>query len=489
MKEQTWKRKEYDTWDEAFRALAPVIRQQSVRVASYAQVLFVQACASSYGTKTADGAERMNGKYAELAYKCGMYHQLGKSLVPEEYQVWQNDFTDEEQALYRKYTSDGRLLVARFQEKSLRQRTRRKAPNTAEEAPTENIPWLMIRETCAQHMEKWDGTGYPCGLAGDQISPIAQVVGLAKELDRLTSETKSEDPFAEAYEKLLTQSGKAFSPELIDVLRAARAKCRAVYRKYLPYTLTIPKTIPLVEKRSDRPMGLEYSAVINSQNGSVISYEATPWFGGLAEDPNERETIADVEEQLCRIDLVTDMSFYFLYEAADALLRIENCKFDLEAIVLHMIPSFYKQGAEMQRFQKLWKDQPIDKTKLVLTIPQEFYLALSNPEKDTVKRYLGNGFSIMLDGWNAEAFSAKDVLEAGFTHVRIAAASHLKHETADAIAELEEKGIVLYTDPAQSEDASRWLNACGVYRANAMNHPVDEDEMIKETLLRERGDE
>jgi hypothetical protein len=187
-------------------------------------------------------------------------------------------------------------------------------------------------------------------------------------------------------------------------------------------------------------MGLEYSAVINSQNGSVISYEATPWFGGLAEDPNERETIADVEEQLCRIDLVTDMSFYFLYEAADALLRIENCKFDLEAIVLHMIPSFYKQGAEMQRFQKLWKDQPIDKTKLVLTIPQEFYLALSNPEKDTVKRYLGNGFSIMLDGWNAEAFSAKDVLEAGFTHVRIAADSHLKHETADAIAELEEKG-------------------------------------------------
>ena len=71
----------------------------------------------------------------------------------------------------------------------------------------------------------------------------------------------------------------------------------------------------------------------------------------------------------------------------------------------------------------------------------------------------------------------------------MAADSHLKHETADAIAELEEKGIVLYTDPAQSEDASRWLNACGVYRANAMNHPVDEDEMIKETLLRERGDE
>ncbi len=489
MKEQTWKRKEYDTWDEAFRGLAPVIRQQSVRVASYAQVLFVQACASSYGTQTVEGAERMNGKYAELAYKCGMYHQLGKALVPAEYQVWQSDFTEEEQALYRKYTTDGRLLVARLQEKTLRQRTRRRGADTAEEAPTENIPWLMIRETCAEHMERWDGTGFPEGKKGMEISPIAQVIGLAKELDRLTSETKSEDPFAEAYEKLLTEGGKAFSHELIDVLRAARAKCRAVYRKYLPYTLTIPKTIPLVEKRKDRPMGLDYSAVVNRENGNIVSYEAIPWFGGLAEDPAEKETIADVEEQLCRIDIVTDMSFYFLYEAADALLRIENCKFDLEEVVLHMIPSFYKQGAEMQRFQKLWKDQPIDKTKLVLTIPQEFYLSLSSSEKDTVKRYLGSNISIMLDGWNAEAFPAKDVLEAGFTHVRVAAASHLKHETADEIARLIDKGVVLYTESPESEDASRWLAACGVHRESAMSHPVNEDEMIKETLLRERGDE
>ena len=45
---QKWERKEYETWDEAFRGLAPAIRQQSVRVAAYTQVLFVQACASSY---------------------------------------------------------------------------------------------------------------------------------------------------------------------------------------------------------------------------------------------------------------------------------------------------------------------------------------------------------------------------------------------------------------------------------------------------------
>jgi len=488
VKEQTWKRKEYDTWDEAFRALAPVIRQQSVRVASYAQVLFVQACASSYGTQTAEGAERMNGKYAELAYKCGMYHQLGKALVPAEYQVWQSDFTEEEQALYRKYTSDGRLLVARLQEKTLRQRTRRRGADTPEETPTENIPWLMIRETCGQHMERWDGTGYPDGRKGAEISPIAQVVGLAKELDRLTSETKSEDPFAEAYEKLLAEGGKAFSHELIDVLRSARAKCRAVYRKYLPYTLTIPKTIPLVEKRKDRPMGLDYSAVVNRESGSTVAYEAIPWFGGIAEDPSEKEEIADVEEQLLRLELVEDMTFYFLYEAADAVLRIENCKLDIEAIVLHMIPSFFAQGTQLPRFQKLWKDQPIDKKKLVLAIPQIRYLELDKDGKDTVKRYIKNDISIMLDGWDPAVIPAQELIETGFTHVRVSAASHLKHETADAIALLAEKEITLYSDPAESEDAQRWLAACGVHRASAMSHPIDEDEMIKESLLRERNE-
>ena len=39
----------------------------------------------------------MKSKFADVAYKCGAYHQLGKALVPPEYQIWQDDFTAEEQ--------------------------------------------------------------------------------------------------------------------------------------------------------------------------------------------------------------------------------------------------------------------------------------------------------------------------------------------------------------------------------------------------------
>ena len=115
MRKLKWKRKVYESWDEAFRGLTPVIRQQSVRVAAYTQVLFVAACKLHFGANTKDGEARMRGQYADLAYKCGMYHQLGKSLVPPEYQIYQSDFTEEEEAVYNKYTVDGRALVAFLQ--------------------------------------------------------------------------------------------------------------------------------------------------------------------------------------------------------------------------------------------------------------------------------------------------------------------------------------------------------------------------------------
>ena len=67
LKEKNWKRKEYETWDEAFRGLTPAVRQQSVRVAAYTQALFVQACAGEFGTNTREGKDRMLGQYDDLS--------------------------------------------------------------------------------------------------------------------------------------------------------------------------------------------------------------------------------------------------------------------------------------------------------------------------------------------------------------------------------------------------------------------------------------
>ena len=488
--QQVWKRTEYETWDEAFRGLAPVIRQQSVRVAAYTQVLYVQACADKFGAETKEGADRMQGKYADLAYKCGMYHQLGKALVPPDYQVWTPDFTGEEQNLYRKYTTDGRALVTRLLTLGEQTQQRRKADQA--DLLAKNIPSLMLQESCEQHMERWDGSGYPAGIMAEKISPIAQIVGLAKELDRLCSETKSENPFQGAMQILLQQSGTAWNPALLAVLQNCRPKCRAVYNKYIHYTMTLPKTIPLVEKRKDRPMGLSYRPMASDTEGTIVAYEAIPWFGGVLGKPNETESMAELEGMFLRKQMVEDVSKYFLYEAADTLLRIENCKLQIQAVVLQMLPSFYQLNTQLQNFIQLFKDQPVDRDKLLFTVPADVVADANKRVTELIERYLRNGVRLVLDGYNPEKHGQKltptHIKGMGFQYVRLASELSLLPETANHIQALRQDGFTVLGGGADSHEILTWLANCGVaYMSGTVTGvPVNEDELIRDCLARER---
>lgn len=484
MSNQEGQRKELETWDEAFRALAPVVRQQSVRVAAYTQVLYVQACASGFGTDTPQGEERMKGEYADLAYKCGLYHQLGKALVPEEYQVWRNSFSDEEKALYRKYPSAGRLLVARLQEKGKRSLTK----NTAEgETPTNNITWLMIREACEQHMERWNATGYPDGRMGNEISVIAQIVGLAKELDKKASGIKSENPFDEAYVELMEQADKGFSKELLEVLSAAKGKCRGVYKKYINYTNTLAKTIPLVDKREDRVMGLKYRPMITGPEGQVAAYEAIPWFGGVAGVPSETETMKELEPMLVRTKIVDDITIYFLYEATDALLRQKNCKLKTEGILLPVLDNFYEGEDKWFKLEQVFQHQPVDMSKLLLTVSEELLKKQDPQVKKNLIHYVEKGLSLVLDNHHIEGVSLQEVQEIGFTHIKMAPELYEMQETANYMATLKNKGFTLIGASADNHERCTWLKNSGVtlMSGTISGVPVEEDEMIRELLAGE----
>ncbi|MBR3778454.1 MAG: EAL domain-containing protein [Clostridia bacterium] len=480
MKEQNELRIDYVTWDEAFRGLAPVVRQQSVRIAAYTQALYVEACASGFGAQTPAGAERMQATYADLAYKCGMYHQLGKALVPEEYQILQNGFTDEEHKLYRKYTTDGRRLVAQLQEKTSGGRRRGSAAQG--EFPTENIPWLMLRESCQQHMERYDGTGYPEGRAGDAISPIAQIVGMAKMFDHLSAEMKSENPLTEAVDAILAESGKAFSPELCQVFRACRQKIQGIYTKFIHYTMRIPRTIPLVTKSKDRPMGLTYRPAVSGDR--VVSYEAIPWFAGK---DGELEDAATVAPRLARTELTVDVSFYLLYEAADTLLRIQNCALDLPYLLVHTIPGFFGRDSHLKRFEDLFADQPVDRTRLLLTIPEKTVLEANKSTAEVIRRYLRNGVTLLLDDYHPESLSPAMLKEWGFSHVRLSPETGTQPVYASDIRALQDRGITVFASCADHQPL-KWLTDSGVFAVcSPVNGPaVEEDELIRESLLRER---
>jgi putative two-component system response regulator len=76
----------------------------------------------------------------------------------------------------------------------------------------------MANRIALCHHEKWDGSGYPEGLAGDTIPVEARIVALADVFDALTSVRpyKPAWPIEKATDLIKEQSGKHFDPSLVD---------------------------------------------------------------------------------------------------------------------------------------------------------------------------------------------------------------------------------------------------------------------------------
>lgn len=77
----------------------------------------------------------------------------------------------------------------------------------------------LAREIALTHHEKWDGSGYPEGLAGDAIPMSGRIVALADVFDALTSERpyKRAWPVAEALQWMRDNSGSHFDPRLAEL--------------------------------------------------------------------------------------------------------------------------------------------------------------------------------------------------------------------------------------------------------------------------------
>ena len=476
---------DYQSWEEAFKALVPQVRQQSVRVASYTQTLFTQACASSFAKQTKDGALRINSKNVELIYKCALYHQIGKALLPAELQIWRNDFTEHERAIYRTYTTNGRILVSKLQE-----RTAKNPRFTKDfiEVGTDNLAWLMIREAAQQHMERWEGGGYPEQRKGVQISPVGQLIGLAKEIDRLCTEIKSENPFEEAMTALVAESDRGFSKELIEFMQACRGQLKKVYLKYIQYSKTLPKTIPLVEKRENRPMGLMYRPMIRGTEGYVAAYEAVPWFKGNLEKEDGTENLSEVRELLKRTELVDDMTYYLLYEASDMILRLQNCQLPFEGVLVPVLEEFVTTGNKMPGLKQLFEDQPIDKRMLIVSIPMNVLIDMDKQTDDFVHKLIDAGVSINVDEYDPSLLSMEQLTELGIYSVRFKSTLYLSTEIANVMTVMKNNGFRIIGGNADSDDVVTWLNACGAtfMSGNATGELMEEETIVKSLLAKEQ---
>lgn len=92
----------------------------------------------------------------------------------------------------------------------------------------------MAREVALCHHEKWDGSGYPKGLAGEQIPLAARIVAIADVFDALTSERpyKKAWPVEEATQLIREQAGKHFDPALVEAFLIALPEILQVRQRW-----------------------------------------------------------------------------------------------------------------------------------------------------------------------------------------------------------------------------------------------------------------
>src|SRR5437588_4010899 len=92
----------------------------------------------------------------------------------------------------------------------------------------------MARDIAATHHERFDGTGYPRGLRGEEIPLCGRIVALADVYDALTSKRIYKDAFAHDVAKsiILQENGTHFAPELVEAFVACEAAFLAVRKRF-----------------------------------------------------------------------------------------------------------------------------------------------------------------------------------------------------------------------------------------------------------------
>jgi len=103
-----------------------------------------------------------------------------------------------------------------------------------EDNPGGDLGFLRFAKQIARsHHEKWDGSGYPEGLAGDQIPVAARLMALADVFDALICKRVYKPAWAvnAARDLVLEQRGRHFDPDVVDAFAAGFDECCDVARR------------------------------------------------------------------------------------------------------------------------------------------------------------------------------------------------------------------------------------------------------------------
>jgi putative two-component system response regulator len=145
----------------------------------------------------------LNPATIELLYKSAPLHDIGKVGVPDRILLKPSELTPEEYEIMKTHTTLGGDAIA-----------------SAELAVGEDVGFLRLaKEIAYNHQERWDGSGYPRGLKGEEIPISARLMALADVYDALISKRvyKAAMTHQEAVQVIRDGRATKFDPDMVDV--------------------------------------------------------------------------------------------------------------------------------------------------------------------------------------------------------------------------------------------------------------------------------
>jgi putative two-component system response regulator len=147
--------------------------------------------------------DELSGGTIDLIYKSAPLHDIGKVGIPDRILLKPGKLDAEEFEVMKTHAELGRVAIA-----------------TAERHLGTCTPFFqMAQEIAHTHHERWDGKGYPQGLAGGDIPLAGRLMAVADVYDALVSARvyKAAIPHRQAVADIAAERGRHFDPALVDV--------------------------------------------------------------------------------------------------------------------------------------------------------------------------------------------------------------------------------------------------------------------------------
>ena len=153
-----------------------------------------------------------------MLFKSAPLHDIGKVGIHDRILIKPCKLTAEEGAVMKTHTTLGRDAI-----------------DHAERALGTNVEFLRLaKEIAYSHQEKWDGSGYPQGLAGDAIPISARLMALADVYDALISRRVYKEPMPHDQAVVILRAGRGshFDPDIADAFLEIQDQFQATAQRF-----------------------------------------------------------------------------------------------------------------------------------------------------------------------------------------------------------------------------------------------------------------